>query len=660
MAGAVAHAVFAPGSLPVIGISAGGSAILLFCALSFPHAHVGLLIYLRTVTVHVWLFVLLWCGIQALNAGLSVMLSTQGGVANAAHLGGAAVGVVVWLASRGRSNATGIDSTHRTGTEESAGRRCGAVLGSTGVEEEGGVERQPYRDPGLRFAGVVLAVSLLPFLVSLFGVDFGVGRPGTGATTVDGAYGALTGPFIHTLFEWGALCIALFTALFGFLHHRVTRDTVTPVIGLALLASGLMDGFHILAADRLIPAADTADFIPFTWALCRLFNALILLVGAGLVLRRSESDGPPPARPLLGAAVGFGALALGAMVISAVSPDLPRTIFIERVYSRPWDLAPLAVYIFGAVWAFPLVHRRFGSTFSLALWISAIPHIATQLHAAFGSSTLYDSHFFLAHFLKVVAYFVPFVGLMLDYVHTHRKLAESEKALAVRADELKRTNAQLEEVAYAASQDMQQPLREVASYVDSIERHFRDQTGEVGAAYIQRASDASFRMQAMLNDLLLYMQIRRSGKDFGPTEMNEVVRRAQEAVRRAAEESGAKVAVSDLPSVQGDRGQLIRLVRSLLDNAIKFRSDRAPRIEITAREEPQRWVFDVKDNGIGMDPSKAHQIFDLFKRMGEEHKGTGIGLTISRFVVERHGGTLTFASAPGEGSTFTFSLRKGT
>ncbi len=524
-------------------------------------------------------------------------------------------------------------------------------------EEKPGLEEAPgATDPGLRFAAVVLALSVVPFLLTLVGVDFGTAEPAAGSGSTEEAYRELAGPFLHTLFEWGALCVALFTALLGLLHFRMTRDLVTPVIGLALLAAGLMDGFHILAADRLVPAADAEDFIPFTWAIGRLFCALILIVGAGLVTR--EASSARGSRAVWVAAAVFGGLAAAVMVVSAISPDLPRTTFSGRLYTRPWDVAPLVIFFFGAVWAFPRVHRQRGSTFSLALWISVIPHIATQLHVAFGSAALYDSHFFVAHYLKVLAYGVPLAGLMVDYVRLHRDLRDREVELAAQAEQLRRTNAQLEEFASVAAQDLQEPLREVAGYVDLIERHFKGKLGDIGDEYVQRATGASFRMQAMLNDLLLYTQVRGSGKPLQPTPLEEVVKRVQTTLRRKLEREEATLEVGELPVISGDRGQLVRAFTCLVDNALKFRSEATPEIRIEATDVGEDWLIQVRDNGVGMDPARSHQVFKLFKRLGDDKPGTGVGLALCSFVVERHGGAISFDSAPGEGTTFLLTFPK--
>ena len=282
---------------------------------------------------------------------------------------------------------------------------------------------------------------MLPFLLNLLGVDFGShGREFNAADAlrmdngkvIDAMHYTLSGSFTHTILEWSAFCTAVFSVTLSFIYFYFRRDPVTPIIGVALFFAGCMDAFHTLASDRLIyGVADNQSLIPFTWVICRLFNALILIGGAAMFLNTK------PER--LNRGVGFIAIvslfcsfvAYGIIYICAHSTNLPTTIFPESIMRRPWDVVPLFLFIVAGTIVFPKLYYKYPSFFSGALLVSVIPQIATQgfagaisgdfleqaqLHMVFGSTALFDNDFNIAHFLKIVAYLVPVSGLVLDYI----------------------------------------------------------------------------------------------------------------------------------------------------------------------------------------------------------------------------------------------------
>jgi light-regulated signal transduction histidine kinase (bacteriophytochrome) len=183
--------------------------------------------------------------------------------------------------------------------------------------------------------------------------------------------------------------------------------------------------------------------------------------------------------------------------------------------------------------------------------------------------------------------------------------------------------------------------------------------GDEGKEFIGFAVDGATRMQALINDLLTYSRV---GKQDGPlqrTECNRVLEHVLINLSQSIEESGAEVTVRDLPVVMGDASQLTRLFQNLVGNAIKFRGERRPEIEVDAVRDGEAFRFSVRDNGIGIDPRHADRVFQIFQRLHsrEEYAGTGIGLAVCKRIVERHGGTIGLESTPGAGTTLLFTLR---
>ena len=308
----------------------------------------------------------------------------------------------------------------------------------------------------------VIGICVLPFLLNLVGVDFGSSRTPLGIQEISRltppefmeALRAMGGSRVHTILEWSAFSAAIFTVVLAFIHFGLTRDVATPVIGVALFCAGIMDAFHTLAAARLIHAvADNRDLIPFTWALCRIFNALIMIVGVGIFLIKGLDTRKHGLGFVLGASSIFGIVAFGIIHLCATSERLPQTMFPESFVTRPYDVIPLVLFLFAGVIVYPRFYHRSPGLFSQALIISVIPEIATQAHMAFGSTALFDNHFNIAHFLKIMAYLVPFTGLVLSYMHTYQQekeaVASHKKAkqnLQIRStEELELVNHSLEE-----------------------------------------------------------------------------------------------------------------------------------------------------------------------------------------------------------------------
>ncbi len=246
------------------------------------------------------------------------------------------------------------------------------------------------------------------------------------------------------------------------------------------------------------------------------------------------------------------------------------------------------------------------------------------------------------------------LGSLIDV--TERK--QMEERLKQITDEMQRSNTELEQFAYVISHDLQEPLRMVSSYTQLLAKRYSKKLDADADEFIAYAVDGAKRMQTLLHDLLDYSRVGTRGKPFSLVNCEHIVEQAMANLKIAIEECGASVSYDVLPTIMGDEGQLVRLFQNLIGNAIKFRREEAPQVNISAQRRNNTVTFSVKDNGIGIDPQHSQSIFEIFRRLHtkEEYQGTGMGLAICKKIVDRHGGHISVQSQPGQGSTFYFSV----
>ena len=324
----------------------------------------------------------------------------------------------------------------------------------------------------------------------------------------------------------------------------------------------------------------------------------------------------------------------GCFCHRAATSDGP--VCVEDVRTVGWDDDP--------------IHEQYGlsSYFGTAVTVDSDRYGTLW----FGSTTARE-----AEFTDTERAYLELIEQWVSYELDRRRY---ERKLERTINQLQQSNERLKQFAYAASHDLQEPLRMVSSYLQLLERRYADDLDETAKEYIDFAVDGADRMRAMVDDLLAYARVERADGSFEPVDCDAVLERVREDLRVRTEETDADLAVESLPTVRGDREQLEQLFANLVSNAIKYSGDEPPAIEITADERPDRWEFAVADDGIGIDPEKTDRIFEVFKRLHgrNEHDGTGIGLSICQEIVENHGGEIRVDSEPGEGSTFTVTLPK--
>lgn len=231
------------------------------------------------------------------------------------------------------------------------------------------------------------------------------------------------------------------------------------------------------------------------------------------------------------------------------------------------------------------------------------------------------------------------------------------KGLRHYSEELKRSNEELQHFAYVASHDLQEPLRMISSYLQLIKRRYKGKLDADADEFIHYAVDGANRLQKMINGLLEYSRVDTHGKSFELADCEVVLQQALTNLKVVIEENIATITHDPLPAVTADSSQLLLVFQNLITNAIKFRGNEPPRIHISAKPVENEWIFSVHDNGIGIEPEYYERLFVIFRRLhSREYPGVGLGLSICKKVVKRHGGRIWLESEPGKGSTFYFTI----
>jgi light-regulated signal transduction histidine kinase (bacteriophytochrome) len=237
---------------------------------------------------------------------------------------------------------------------------------------------------------------------------------------------------------------------------------------------------------------------------------------------------------------------------------------------------------------------------------------------------------------------------IVDELETHMRMH----------DELERSNRELEQFAYVASHDLQEPLRKVASFCQLLERRYKGQLDERADQYIHFAVDGAKRMQVLINDLLAFSRVGRLTREQLVVDSGEIAAQAVANLATTVEETGAEITIGPLPPVRGEPALLAAVFQNLVGNAVKFRGEQPPRVALSAERDGDMWTFTCADNGIGIEPEYAERVFVIFQRLHpkDAYPGTGIGLAMCRKIIEYHGGRIWLDTDAGRGTTFRFTL----
>ncbi len=533
--------------------------------------------------------------------------------------------------------------------------------------------RETHRMPPY-FLYLVIGISIAPFLLSQVGMNFGStpvkfdlidASQWPAHQQLDAFFYRLSGAFTHTLLEWTAFCAAIFTVCLALNHYVMSKDYTTPVIGAALFLAGCMDGFHTLAADRLIEAAaDNRNLIPFTWAICRIFNALILIGGVSLLLLRApDQNNKANIRSLLVAFVFAAVVAYSIIHYCAVSDSLPQTQYPNSLITRPYDVIPLILFTFAGLVLFPYFYKRRPSVFAHALIIAMIPEAVVELHMAFGSSALFDHHFNIAHFLKIFAYVVPFCGLLVDYIHTYRAKEQeandreiAEVALKRYTLELKRSNDELDKFAHIASHDLKAPLRGIDHLATWIEEDKRDP--EALNEHIPKMHQRIRRMEKLLDDLLHYSSVGK--KPLSSTSIN-IHDLGQQVFELCTPPPGFTLEIKgSIDNFETALAPFETALRNLIGNAIKHHDTHQGTITLHVKDSDNYIEIIVEDDGPGIAKEYHEKVFEVFQTLKPRDivEGSGIGLALVKKIVNSQGGTIRVDSSIGNGTKMIISWLK--
>ncbi|QCB93906.1 sensor histidine kinase [Cellulomonas shaoxiangyii] len=254
---------------------------------------------------------------------------------------------------------------------------------------------------------------------------------------------------------------------------------------------------------------------------------------------------------------------------------------------------------------------------------------------------------------------VALVAQLAELRRSRTEIADAHDRLTEQAEELRRSNRDLEQFAYVASHDLQEPLRKVASFTQLLQKRYGGQLDERADQYIEFAVDGAKRMQRLIQDLLGFSRVGRLGGEVVDVDLGKALERAVDQLDERIEDAGAVVTHDDLPVVRGEEPLLVQLFQNLVGNAVKFRHpDRVPSVHVSARRVEDSWEIECRDNGIGIDPQYAERVFVIFQRLHAKdvYEGTGIGLALCKKIVEFHGGRIWIPETAGEGTTIRLTL----
>ncbi|MCZ6872821.1 MAG: ATP-binding protein [bacterium] len=469
---------------------------------------------------------------------------------------------------------------------------------------------------------------------------------------------------LHMLLEWSAFYTTLSTVLLALIHFCLTRHAIVLIIGVGIGCMGLMDGLHILISDGLL-INQASSPMSFTWTVSRYFAALLLAITACFTMVKQSHSIHRNASLILLNTIVFGGLVLGFAHFYVAGGQSHQSNLLHLIASPPNDTISIFVLFLCGMLLFHRLHAKEPNALLHAMVISFIPNMSAQVYMSFLSKTPFDTFFYVAHALKVIAYLLPFIGMAMYHIRSSQQtitalepLNEPQASLVTQTAALEQREAELEEFNYIAAHDLQGPVRKLIAFCHHLRRDLGTNLPKRAEQDIHYIMDTASRMQVLMQTLLTFSQAGRTAVKYEWISVDDCVDDVLSGLATRLQESQATISRDPLPAVWGDPRLLSLIYQNLIDNALKFVAQRQPVIQLTAEQSPEGWILGVQDCGIGIKPEHMEPIFVPFKRLHghSEYAGSGVGLAICRKAVERQHGRIWVESQPGDGAHFKFVL----
>jgi signal transduction histidine kinase len=425
-----------------------------------------------------------------------------------------------------------------------------------------------------------------------------------------------------------------------------------------------MDGLHVLISSGLLNHLASSS-MPFTWAVSRYFAALLLAVSACLILVTQARASQRKSLLILLNTIVFGGLVLGLVHLYVADSQIYASRVMQLLTSPPNDTISIVILFLSAFFLFQRLYMKEPDALLHAMVICCIPHMISQVYMAFLSENPFDTYFYVAHELKLIAYLLPFIGMAMYHVRASQQPIGSLEPLKPQQAEpvgqpaaLAQHQAGLDEFNYIVAHDLQEPVRKLMAFCRHLRQDLGSNLSKRAEQDIHYIVDTASRMQILMQTLLTFSQAGHSVVKNEWISVDDCVNDVLNSLSMRLQETQATVNRDPLPAIWGDPELLGLIYQNLIDNALKFVAQRPPVIHLTAEQSPEGWILGVRDDGIGIKPEHIESIFAPFKRLhGQaEYAGSGVGLAICRKAVERQHGCIWVESQPNEGTHFKFIL----
>jgi signal transduction histidine kinase len=509
--------------------------------------------------------------------------------------------------------------------------------------------------------GSFLHSAWFPCLLNFLGVDFGNVVNTLSPVKVmemteleerPGYRDLLTGRYVHTTFVSISVAIALLTLVLALIDYNIRKEAGTLIMAMAFFCAALLEIFHLLVATRaIITAVNSYYLTSYTWFFCRLFLASMISLGIIFYLMPGRKDRKPSEKrfgKFLGyVAFTFFAFTVLTIVFLLLSTNVSHSAYPYRNNARQFELIPLAVYLFATFYLVPRYCEQLPTVFAKSLLLSMIPAVAAQLYMTFGSLELFDNNFNISHFLIAAVYFIPFVGLSLNYLEAHKKEKQATDAL-IKAEKFAMTGR----IARTLAHEVRNPLTNInlsaeqlraemppadeKQYIEIIERNTKrigDLVNEM--LNISRPSElklVSHSITSLLNETLTMAQDRIKLKDI------HVEKKFPE----------------DIKPILLDEEKFQTAMLNIIINAIEAMDEKKGHLKISVVAYNRFCEIIVEDNGKGLEPYQIAHIFEPFYTT--KSTGTGLGLPSAKTIIDSHGGMINVESLPGKGTRFVVTL----